>query len=63
MQEVNRQQLEDIADIFMQMPYEGKRPSVQYISALARKNRRKNSVTSTPRQSIHDDSDGSLIGK
>eukprot|EP00794_Sanderia_malayensis_P005548 gene5548-6233_t len=50
-----QQQLEEIADIFMHMPYTGKRPSVQYISAMARKNRvQSNSVESTPKKSGRD---------
>eukprot|EP00794_Sanderia_malayensis_P002480 gene2480-2855_t len=50
-----QQQLEEIADIFMHMPYTGKRPSVQYISAMARKTRvQSNSVESTPKKSGRD---------
>ena len=60
--EVDRRRLEDIADIFMRMPHEGKRPSVQYINALARKNRRQHSVESTPRQTPQYDSEDSFIG-
>ncbi len=41
----------------MQMPYTGKRPSVQYISALARKNQKQDSLDSTPRKNGSDDSE------